>query len=83
LRDRPVGKGTACFGEVGLTGEVRFVSGAPRRVGELIKMGFGRIIRPEGKSDGPPKANTDGRAERKASVIEVSTLEEAVAVALL
>jgi hypothetical protein len=30
---------------------------------------------------GPP--NTDGRAERKASVIEVSTLEEAVAVALL
>src|ERR671938_1643257 len=50
LRDRPVGKGTACFGEVGLTGEVRFVPGGPRRVDELLKLGFGRIIRPEGTS---------------------------------
>jgi DNA repair protein RadA/Sms len=81
LRDKPVGKGTACFGEVGLTGDVRFVPGGPRRVDELIKLGFGRIIRPESMPGGPP--NTDGRAERKASVIEVSTLEEAVAVALL
>jgi DNA repair protein RadA/Sms len=83
LRDRPVGKGTACFGEVGLTGEVRFVPGGPRRVEELIKLGFGRIIRPEGVSGGPPNVNTDRRPERKASVVEVSTLEEAVAVALL
>jgi DNA repair protein RadA/Sms len=81
LRDRPVGKGAACFGEVGLTGDVRFVPGAPRRVDELIKLGFGRIIRPEGTSAGPP--DPDGRADRKASVVEVSTLEEAVAVALL
>jgi DNA repair protein RadA/Sms len=81
LRDKPVGNGTACFGEVGLTGDVRFVPGAPRRVDELLKLGFGRIIRPEGTSGGPP--NTDGRAGRRASVVEVSTLEEAVAVALL
>jgi DNA repair protein RadA/Sms len=81
LRDKPVGKGTACFGEVGLTGDVRFVPGGPRRVDELLKLGFGRIIRPEGTSVGPP--NTDGGAERRASVVEVSTLEEAVAVALL
>jgi DNA repair protein RadA/Sms len=81
LRDRPVGKGTACFGEVGLTGDVRFVPGGPRRVDELLKLGFGRIIRPEGTSVGSP--NTDGGAERRASVVEVSTLEEAVAVALL
>jgi DNA repair protein RadA/Sms len=44
LRDKPVGKGTACYGEVGLTGDVRFVSGAPRRTSELLKLGFGRII---------------------------------------
>ncbi len=81
LRDKPVGKGTACFGEVGLTGDVRFVPGAPRRVDELLKLGFGRIIRPEGRSGGPP--NADGRPRSKASVVEVSTLEEAVAVALL
>ncbi len=83
LRDKPVGKGSACFGEVGLTGDVRFVPGAPRRVDELLKLGFGRIIRPEGMSGGPQNDHTDGRPERKASVVEVSTLEEAVAVALL
>jgi DNA repair protein RadA/Sms len=79
MRDRPVGKGTACFGEVGLTGDVRYVSGAQRRTSEIAKMGFGRIIRPEGTSDGPPDRETG----REASVLEVSTLEEAVAVALL
>jgi DNA repair protein RadA/Sms len=79
MRDRPVGKGTACFGEVGLTGDVRYVSGAQRRTSEMAKMGFGRIIRPEGTSDGPP----DRETRREASVVEVSTLEEAVAVALL
>ena len=81
MRDRPVGKGTACFGEVGLTGDLRYVSGAPRRTSEMAKMGFSRIIRPEG--NGPQDEETDGRARREASVVEVSTLEEAVAVALL
>ncbi len=83
MRDRPVGKGTACFGEVGLTGDLRFVSGASRRVGELMKMGFGRIIRPEGVSRSSPGSDSNGRAKREANVVEVSTLEEAVAVALL
>jgi DNA repair protein RadA/Sms len=81
MRDRPVGTGTACFGEVGLTGDVRYVSGAQRRTSEMAKMGFGRIIRPEGTPDGPEQ--TDGSTRREASVVEVSTLEEAVAVALL
>jgi predicted ATP-dependent serine protease len=60
-----------------LTGDVRYVSGAPRRTSEMSKMGFGRIIRPEGAKDGP--AGGSGGV----SVVEVSTLEEAVAVALL
>jgi DNA repair protein RadA/Sms len=81
MRDRPVGKGTACFGEVGLTGDVRYVAGGPRRTSEMAKMGFGRIIRPESRSDG--QEQTDGGSSREASVVEVSTLEEAVAVALL
>jgi DNA repair protein RadA/Sms len=81
MRDKPVGKGTACFGEVGLTGDVRYVSGSPRRTSEMAKMGFVRIIRPEG--NGRQGGETDGRARREASVVEVSTLEEAVAVALL
>jgi len=81
MRDRPVGKGTACFGEVGLTGDVRYVSGAPRRTSEMAKMGFSRIIKPEGASDG--QEQSDGSTRREVSVVEVSTLEEAVAVALL
>jgi hypothetical protein len=47
----------------------------------MAKMGFVRIIRPEGTSNGPSGERSDGR--REASVVEVSTLEEAVAVALL
>lgn len=77
LRDKPVGKGTACFGEVGLTGDIRFVPGADRRVSELIKMGFGRIIRPESASSSSEKAGSEG------NLLEARTLEEAVAVALL
>lgn len=84
LRDRAVGAGTACFGEVGLTGDLRFVPGTPRRTGELLKMGFKRIIKPEGKSEGSPNGRTFGEAQsREASLVDVKTLEEAVAVALL
>jgi DNA repair protein RadA/Sms len=67
LRDRPVGKGTACFGEVGLTGNLRFVSGTPRRTSEMVKLGFGRIIRPEKTTDGPTgEVTAAGPAEGRA-----------------
>ncbi|MGI8650439.1 MAG: magnesium chelatase domain-containing protein, partial [Rubrobacter sp.] len=92
LSDRPVGKGAACFGEIGLTGDVRFVPGADRRAGELIKLGFARIIRPE-KLEGRKKSretkpskqadNTLSARRGEDSLLEVKTLEEAVAVALL
>lgn len=42
----PVDKYTAVFGEVGLTGEVRGVSYAEKRVNECLKMGFKRVILP-------------------------------------
>ena len=84
LRDRPVEMGSACFGEVGLTGDVRFVTGAPRRVAELLKLGFKRIITPEGAPEGPQNAGGDGaRSGRvRREVVEVKTLEEAVGAAL-
>ena len=41
-----VDKYTAVFGEVGLTGEVRGVTYAEKRVNECIKMGFKRILFP-------------------------------------
>ncbi len=45
-RDEPIDKYTAVFGEVGLTGEVRAVSCAEKRVAECVKMGFKRVVLP-------------------------------------
>lgn len=42
----PIDRYTALFGEVGLTGEVRAVNFADRRVNECVKMGFKRVILP-------------------------------------
>jgi DNA repair protein RadA/Sms len=89
LRDRPTEAGTACFGEVGLTGDVRFVAGAPRRISELLKLGFQRIITPEGASESLPGGRRgvvddapNGRVKREVAVVEVTTIEEAVVAAL-
>ena len=45
--DTPIDKYTAVFGEVGLTGEVRPVTYAEKRVIECIKNGFKRVIIPQ------------------------------------
>ena len=45
-RNQPIEKYTAVFGEVGLTGEVRGVTFAEKRVNECIKMGFKRVVFP-------------------------------------
>ena len=45
-KDVPIDKFTAVFGEVGLTGEVRAVQYAEKRVQECVKMGFKRVILP-------------------------------------
>lgn len=44
--DVPIDKYTAVFGEVGLTGEIRPVTYADKRVNECIKTGFKRVILP-------------------------------------
>lgn len=46
LFETPVDKYTVAFGEVGLTGEVRAVSYAEKRVGECVKMGFKKVLVP-------------------------------------
>ena len=40
------GKPLACFGEVGLTGELRYVAHAERRVGEALKFGLSPVLGP-------------------------------------
>ena len=47
-RGAPVKSGTACFGEIGLTGRVRPVSQAERRLAECAKLGFSEVLVPEG-----------------------------------
>ena len=44
--DVPIDKYTAIFGEVGLTGEIRPVTYAEKRVNECLKTGFKRVILP-------------------------------------
>ena len=44
------GKPVACFGEIGLTGEIRYVAHADRRVAEARKFGLGKVL-------GPPAAD--------------------------
>jgi DNA repair protein RadA/Sms len=42
----PAGKPVACFGEVGLTGELRFVAHPERRLAEALKFGLERVLGP-------------------------------------
>jgi DNA repair protein RadA/Sms len=51
LRNRPIGQGTAVFGEVGLGGEVRGVPQAGLRLREAEQMGFSRIVLPSANVD--------------------------------
>lgn len=45
-KNEPVDKDTAVFGEVGLTGEIRGVHFAEKRVAECLKLGFKKVIIP-------------------------------------
>lgn len=47
VRSTALPEGLACFGEVGLTGEVRPVQRGEDRIREAVKQGFTRIIVPE------------------------------------
>jgi len=46
--DRPLPRGTACLGEVALSGSIRPVHQAHRRLAELARMGFSACIVPAG-----------------------------------
>ena len=43
----PEGRPLACFGEVGLTGELRFVTHPERRVAEALKFGLSPVLGPQ------------------------------------
>jgi DNA repair protein RadA/Sms len=63
------GRPLACFGEVGLTGEIRYVAHADRRVAEARKFGLDRVLGPDNgdeKVTGLSTAGTIGEALRTA-----------------
>ena len=68
-RNRPVPKGVLCFGEIGLTGEVRRVSAPERRIMDGINLGFTRFILPDSQLRLPKLG---------AQIIRVKTLEQAL-----
>lgn len=55
LKNQPVDKHTAVFGELGLTGEVRPVRFVEARLSECKKLGFTRVILPRGNLESAKK----------------------------
>ncbi|MEE2644596.1 MAG: DNA repair protein RadA [Myxococcota bacterium] len=59
--DRVIPPETLVFGEVGLSGEVRAVDGAPSRLAEAKQLGFERVLLPEAnhrRLENPPEGLT-------------------------
>ena len=57
LRNRPVATDMVCFGELGLTGEIRPVPFGEERLREAVKQGFRRALVPKGNV---PRTAFDG-----------------------
>ncbi len=51
FRNRAMAAGSAAFGELGLSGEVRAVNGAARRIAEANKLGYRTLYTPENCAD--------------------------------
>jgi DNA repair protein RadA/Sms len=74
LRDRPIPHGTAGFGEIGLSGEVRGVSKAEIRTREAVRLGFKKVVVPNSNLGEAQKA-----AGTAIKVAAVGTVMEALA----
>ena len=70
LRDRPLKRGLAVFGEVGLAGEIRPAPRGQERLKEAAKLGFDTAI--------VPRANAPKHAIEGLNVIAVERVEEAL-----
>ncbi len=68
-RNWPAPKNVLCFGEVGLTGEVRRVSAPERRILDGVNLGFQKFVVPDSSLKMP---------EPRAQIVKVKTLEQAL-----
>jgi DNA repair protein RadA/Sms len=71
VNDRPIDKGLALIGEIGLSGELRSVAQLPGRLNEASKLGFERVIIPKSSKMGRELAG-------KIEIIQVSTIRQAL-----
>lgn len=69
--ERPVPSGTVAFGEIGLAGEIRPVSGAHRRLAEAARLGFRSALVPAGVICAAP-------VPEGLRVIEAATIHDAL-----
>lgn len=72
FKNKPVDAHTLVLGEVGLTGEVRAVSGIEIRLAEAAKMGFRHAV--------IPKTNTKSKPPKGLELIGVSSVEECLSI---
>jgi len=70
LKDKPLSRDLAIFGEVGLAGEIRPVQNGLERLREAEKQGFKRLI--------IPAANAPKSRSGKLQIVPVSRLSEAI-----
>ncbi|MEO6143404.1 MAG: magnesium chelatase domain-containing protein, partial [Dermatophilaceae bacterium] len=71
VSDRALPPGTVAMGEVGLAGEIRAVTGIPRRLAEASRLGFRKAVVPVGSLGSGP-------IPQDMLVIEVSDIHRAV-----
>lgn len=77
-RERPIDEKTICFGEVGLSGEVRAVSMAEQRVTEAKKLGFNECILPQVSLDSMKDSGTVPKGIRLTGVRSVKDAMDAI-----
>jgi DNA repair protein RadA/Sms len=75
LKDKPISHKVVAFGEVGLTGEVRGVSGISQRLHEASRLGFTHAIVP---AQGTSKI----QAPEGMTLCRVKTIRDAMVVSL-
>jgi DNA repair protein RadA/Sms len=78
-RDGDSSPGVAAFGEVSLTGRVRYVLQAEKRVHELVRRGLPRILLPSRNAE---EVSVPGTAVKGAQLVPVTDIATAVTQAI-
>jgi DNA repair protein RadA/Sms len=73
LKNKPLPRGLAVFGEVGLAGEIRPAPRGQERLREAVKLGFSRVL--------IPKANAPKKPIEGLSAVALDRVDEAIAAA--